>query len=100
MTMYSKFQGIRSLHDFIFTKNPVTNAVIVKVRKNCAMGMFENAAIHVMNSRDVQESDIPSENYVSLGKLRTRSDSKQKHLEQMSKDFIPSDRHLPFINIA
>ena len=63
------------------------------------MGTFENATIHVLNGRDVQECVIPSENYVSLGKLRTRSDSKQKHLEQMSKDFISSDRHLPF-NIA
>ena len=28
MTKYSKLPGIRSLHDFIFTRNPVTNTVI------------------------------------------------------------------------
>ena len=64
------------------------------------MGPFENATIHVLYGQDVQECVITSENYVSPGKLRTLSDSKQIHLEQMSKDFIPSDRHLPFVNIA
>lgn len=67
------------------------------------MGTFENATIHVINGRDIQDCAIPnqaSENYmVNLGKVRSLSDSKRKHLEQMSKDFIPSDRHLPFINI-
>ena len=103
MTKYLKLPGIRSLHDFIFTLNPVTNAVIAKVRKNCSTGTFENAAIHVVNGRDSQEYAIPnqaSENYISLGKVRCLSDSKRKHLEQMSKDFIPTDRHLPFINVA
>lgn len=101
MAKYSKLPGICSLHDFIL--NPVTNMVIAKVRKNCAMGTFENATIHVINGRDIQECAIPnqaSENYASLGKVRSLSDSKRKHLEQMSKDFIPSDHHLPFINIA
>ena len=48
MTKYSKLPGIRSLHDFIFTTNPVTNWVIAKVRKNCYTGSFENATIHVL----------------------------------------------------
>ena len=103
MAKYSKLPGIRSLHDFIFTKNPVTNAVIAKVRKNCSMGTFENATIHVINGRDIEECVIPdqaSEKYSCLGKVRSLSDSKRKHLEQMSKEFIRSDRHLPFINIV
>ncbi len=67
MAKYSKLPGISSLHDFIFTRNPVTNAVIAKVRKNCSMGTFENATT---NGRDVEEGVIPdqaSESYSSLG---------------------------------
>ena len=81
---------------------PVTNVFIAKVRKNCAIGSFENAAIHVINGRDIQECAIPdqdAENYATLGKVRSLSESKCKHLEQMSKDFIPAYRQLPFINI-
>ncbi len=102
MAKYSKLPGIRSLHDFIFVKNPVTDTVLAKVRKNCAEGNFENATIHVINGRDIEECVIPNQandNYSSLGKLRPLSESKRKHLGQMSKDFIPADRHLPFINI-
>jgi hypothetical protein len=52
MTKYSKLPGIRSLHDFIFVKNPVTNTVLAKVRKICATGDFESAAIRVVNGRE------------------------------------------------
>ena len=67
------------------------------------MGTFENATIHVLNGRNIEECVIPdqaSENYACLGKVRSLSESKRKHLEQMSKDFIPSKRQLPFINIV
>ncbi len=102
MGKYSKLPGIRSLHDFIFVKNPVTNAVLAKVRHLCASGTFNNSTIRVVNGRDAQESAIPdqaSDNYASQRKVRQLTDSKRKHLEQMSKDFIPEDRHLPFINV-
>ncbi len=35
-----------------------------------------------------------SGNYTALGKVRSLSESKRKHLQQMYKDFIPTDRHL------
>ena len=80
MAKYTKVPGIRSLHDFIFTKNPVTNSVIAKVRKNCAMGSFENATIHVVNGRNKEECAIPDQetnNYTTLGKVRSLSESKR-----------------------
>ena len=41
---YSKFPGIRSLHNFIFTKNSVTQGVYAKVRTQCYTGSFHNAS--------------------------------------------------------
>lgn len=97
MTKYSKLPGIRSLHDFIFTKNPATDQVIAKVRYSCYAGVFQNASIHVVTGRDVTESAIPDQelaNYKILGKLKTLSDSKRKNLDQMYKNFVPDDRQL------
>ena len=97
MTKYSKLPGIRSLHDFIFTKDPTTDRVIAKVRYSCYAGAFQNASIHVVTGRNVTESAIPDQefaNYKILGKLKTLSDSKRKHLDQMYKNFIPDDRQL------
>ena len=56
MTKYSKLPGICNFHDFIFTKNPNTDKVIAKVRKNCYGGKSENASIHVISGRDVNEN--------------------------------------------
>ena len=98
LAKYSKLSGIRSLHDFIFALNTVTNTVVAKVRKNCYTGAFDNATIHMLTRR-ADESSIPdpvAENYTALGKLRSLSDSKLKNLPQMYKDFIPTDRYLPF----
>ena len=58
MAKYSKLPGIHNLHYFIFTKHPVTNVVIAKVRKNCAIGSYKNATIHGINGRDIQECVI------------------------------------------
>ena len=71
--------------------------IVVKARRLCYTGMFENAPIHVHEGKDVDECTIPdqeAENYASVGKLRPLSESKHKHLEQMYRDFIPSYRHL------
>jgi len=62
------------------------------------MGMFENAPIYVHEGKDVDECTIPDQDYASQGNLRPLSESKRKHLEQMYRDFIPSDRHLNFLN--
>ena len=67
------------------------------MRKICAVGDFESAPIRVVNGRDIEECVIPNQaddNYASLGKLRPLSESKRKHLAQMSKDFIPADRRI------
>ena len=102
MTKYSKLPGICSLHDFIFTKNPATDKVIAKVRKNCYAGTFENASIHVVAGQNGTENAIPNQefaNYSILGKLKPLSDSKHKNLDQMYKDFILADLRLPFLNL-
>ena len=101
MDKYSKLPGIRSLHDFIFTKNSAVDRVVAKVRKFCYGGTFEDAKIHVNSGRDTSECAIPdqeSNNYRCLQKLRSLSDSKSKHLQQMYKDFISRDRWLPFLS--
>jgi len=101
MEKYSKLPGIRSLHDFVFTRNTVEDRVVAKVRKFCYEGTFENAKIHVNSGRDACECAIPDQesgNYKYLGKLRSLNDSKSKHLQQMYKDFIPRDRWLPFLS--
>ena len=59
LTKYSKLPGIRCLHDFIFTKNSVTNKVISKFCDNCSEGAFQNATIHVLRGRDIEEDIIP-----------------------------------------
>ena len=93
LTKYSKLPGIRSLHDFIFMKNSVTDKVVAKVHDNCSEGAFQNAMIHVICGRDIEE-DIPDpgkENYTVLGKMRELTETKYKYLQQIYKDFIPSD---------
>jgi len=97
MTKHSKLPGIRSLHDFIFTKNPATDRVLAKVRNSCYTEAFQNAPIRVVTGRDVTDSAIPNQesaNYKILGKLNILSKSKQKNLDQMYKNFIPDDRQL------
>jgi len=76
MTKYSRLPGIHSLHDFIFTKNPVTDRVLAKVWNSCYTGAFQNAPIHVVTGRDVTDCAIPNQesaNYKILGKLKTLS---------------------------
>ena len=99
---YSKLPGIRSLHDFVFVKNSVHNTVVAKDRKTCSSGTFEKTTMHITSGRDVSENVIPdpvSQSYAALGKFKSLSESKQKHLRQMYKDFVPRDRRLSFIEI-
>ena len=102
LTKYTKLPGIRSLHDFVFVKNAVNNTVVAKVRQTCFSGRFENTTMHVASKRDVTENIIPDtagRSYAALGKNRSLTDTKLKHLHQMYRDFIPRDRCLPFITI-
>ena len=99
LTKYSKLPGIRSLHDFVFAKNSLTGNIVCKTRPLCYKGSFDNATIHVLAGRDVHEVAIPdaSESYSCKSKLRQLSDTKLGHLRQMSRSFIPNDRHFPFL---
>lgn len=100
---YSKVEGIRTLHDFIYVTNPVTSVVLAKVRKLCYAGDFEQSPIHVLRGRDAKESVIPDlemKNYCILGLTRPLTETKLKHLKQMYKDFIPNDRHPSFLNLS
>ena len=95
---YSKFLGIRSLHDFLFAKNAATGMVTAKTRTLCYVGSFQDATMHILRGRDA-ENIIPdeSQSYSSLNKTRTLSTTKMEHLRQMYRDFIPVERHLPLI---
>ena len=57
--------------------------------------------IHILAGNDVSDNAIPdaTENYVCKNKLRQLSDTKTAHLHvrQMSRSFIPNDRHFPFL---
>ena len=89
------------MHDFVFKKNSVVDRVVAKVRKFCYGGTFEDAKIHVNSGRDTSECAIPDQesyNYKCLGKMRSLSDSKSKHLQQMYKEFISRDRWPPFLS--
>lgn len=102
LTKYSKLPGIRSLHDFVFVKNSVSNTVVAKVRKTCFSGSFESTTMHIAKNRGVNENVIPStasKSYAALQKIKDLTDSKLKHLQQMYRDFVPSDRCLPFITL-
>ena len=93
---YSKVQGIRTLHDFIYVTNPVTSVVLAKVRKLCYTGPFEQSPSHVLRGRDVKVSVIPDlemNNYCALGLTKPLTETKLKQLKQIYKDFISSDKH-------
>ena len=97
---FSKLPGIRNLHDFVYTAS--TSGVIAKVRRLCSTGLYEQSSSHVLRGRDVDKCIIPDpvdHNYSTLGILRPLTDSKLKHLKQMARDFIPSDRRLSFLHI-
>ena len=101
LNKYSKLPGIRSLHNFIFIKNSATNKIVAKVRDDCSGGAFQDTSLHVRHGRDIGEDVIlgPDQSYTALSKVRDITDTKRKHLQQMYKDFIPSDRRLTMITL-
>ncbi len=97
---FSKLPGIRSLHDFIYVRHPITSSVVARTRKLCRSGLFQQSTGHVLTGRDPSDVAIPDPvncSYATLRKTRPLTDSKLKHLEQMSRDFIHPDRHLSFL---
>ena len=97
---FSKLPGIRTLHDFIYVRNPVTLSVVARVRKFCHSGSFEHSTGHVLRGKDARECIFPDEDedtYAASGKIRNLTESKLKHLKSMYSDFVPAERCLPFI---
>ena len=102
LTKYSKLPGIRSLHDFVFAKNPISDSILCKTRQLCYRGGFENGTIYLSPGRDAHENVIPdaTESYSCKNKVRWLSDMKLTHLRQMSTSFIPNDHRFPFLYIG
>ena len=71
---YSKFPGIRSLHEFLLTKNTVTRTVTAKTHTLCYTGSFQGATICGKNALNIISEE--SQSYSSLDKTRTLSSSK------------------------
>ena len=99
---YSKLPGIRSQHDFIYTKNSLTGQVVSKTRSLCYTGPFNNATIHVLSGKDPTDGAIPGDEqtYHYLNKVRNLSSSKMSNLQQMYSQFIPNERWIPFLRSA
>lgn len=98
---YSKLPGIQKLHDFIFVIHPITSAVVTRVCELCHTGPFSVSTSHVLKGVHEHHDafpDLQTQNYVFLRKTRELSDSKMKHLTQMFRDFIPSERWLTFLS--
>jgi len=96
---YSKVEGIHALHNFIFIINPMTSAVLAEVH---CVGSFELSPSHVLRGQNVEQSVIPNlatNNYRVLNCTRLLTETKLRHLKQMYKDFIPSDRHPNFFKL-
>lgn len=77
----------------------MTGEVVCRTRPLCYKGSFTNAKIHVMMGHDVEENVIPdcTQTYLVKKKLRELSETKLDHLRQMSRSFIPIDRHFSFL---
>ena len=98
---YSKLPGIRELHDFVYVIHPVTSEVVARVRELCYTGPFRISTSHVLRGVDKHYNafpDLQTQNYVYLRKTRALTDLKKKHLNQMYRDFIPSERWLTFLS--
>jgi len=64
-----KINGRAADSTYFIRLNSVTEKVVAKVRSHCFGGRFENAPIHVLRGREVEETAIPdkdNENYVAL----------------------------------
>jgi len=91
---YSKLPGIRSLHDFVFSKHLVTGEVVARTGPLCYAGPFNPASMHVLAGQNPTSNIIPDQ---EQNWKRDISESKRNHLKQMYRDFIPIERWLPFL---
>ena len=96
LSKYSKFPGIRSLHDFLFVKNSATEKVVSKVRKLCYTGSYTNSTIHL---RSIDENVLCTEDdsYKKKNCIKQLSETKLANLKHMYTAFIPNERWLSFL---
>ena len=64
---YTNLSGIRSLHDFLIVKNPATGYSLMKVRKSCYEGIFENSPTKKISDDCVLP--MPCHSYKYLNKV-------------------------------
>ncbi len=55
---FSKLPGIRSLHDFIYVRHPITSSVVARTRELCSSGLFQQSTGHVLTGRDPSDVAI------------------------------------------
>ena len=90
---YSNLPGIRGLHDFLVLRNSGTNA-IMKIRDTCYSGALRDSPMKVVKGMNSADRVLPGvgQSYHALGMVKTLSETKQSHLNQMCRNFIPRDR--------
>ena len=87
--------GIRGLHDFLAVKNPTTGIALMKVRKFCYEGIFDNSPIKKNSEKCVLPT--PCHSYKYLNKVRVLSDAKLKDLRRMFSLYISRDMWPEFL---
>ena len=83
-----KLSGISSLHDFVYTTNPVTSKVVAKTCTLCNGGRFNDPYGHVLSGKDPNEVIIPDQtscSFNALGKTRALTDSKSSTLNRCTE---------------
>ena len=90
---YTNLPGIRGIHDFLVLRNPGANAVM-KVRETCYSGGLKDTPMKVVKGMTPADRVLPGvgQSYYALGMIKNLTESKQSHLNQMCKNFIPQDR--------
>ena len=100
LSKYSKFPGIRSLHDFLFVKNSATGKVVCKVQKLCYTGSYtNNSTIHLQSNQSIDENVLCTEDNTYKEKNCTKqiSATKLANLKHMYTTFIPNECWLSFL---
>ena len=90
---YSNLPGIRELHDFLALRNAGENATMM-VRDNCYSGPLKTTPMSIRKGLGPQDRALPGvgDLYFAKGLVKTLSEGKQSHLNQMNINFIPESR--------
>lgn len=91
---YTKLPGIRSLHDFVIVRNPVSSKAVIHVRDYCHEGSIRDAPIGLAPGHVAEENAFPTESYIVKGSIRTLSTTKIAQINQMMENFIPQERRM------